>query len=331
MRIAFIAPLDAPLCGATARGPHVIVTDLARGLRARGHDVMVFCAQGSYLADVDTAPVLSGSGYDELLWHVARWMPDVVSLHAPAAEAPVLASGIPYVHTLHANPPAPLSARTRPAHGAIVAVSRDSARRWRAAGVTDLRTIAHGVPDRDGDVSPPEPVALIAGRIAPEKGVSAALRVAARAGLEAILVGEVCDRGYFAREIVPLLARVHVFRTLPRERVRALMARAAVTLVPAAFDEPFGLVAAEAQTAGCPVAGYARGALPEIVSPDAGVLVASGDEDALVGAIATARSLDRAAIRERARSRFDLGAMIDAHEELLAEVATGVVRANAAA
>ena len=81
MRIAFVAPLESAVCDTTAHGPSVVIADLARSLRARGHDVAVFCAQGSYLAGIDTAPVLSGAGYEELVWHLEQWGPDVVSVH----------------------------------------------------------------------------------------------------------------------------------------------------------------------------------------------------------------------------------------------------------
>jgi len=102
--------------------------------------------------------------------------------------------------------------------------------------------------------------------------------------------------------------------------------------MPVDWDEPFGLVAAESQVAGCPVVGYARGALPEVVPQGTGgVLVTPGDEDALVDAIPVAQALDRLTIREDARDRFDLSAMMDAHEELLAEAATGMARLRPAA
>src|ERR671924_128463 len=102
------------------------------------------------------------------------------------------------------------------------------------------------------------------------------------------------------------------------------MQRAAVTLVPIEWEETFGLVAAEAQMAGCPVVGYARGALPEVVPAECGVLVAPGDEDALADAIPSARGLDRLMVRESARDRFDFDTMVDAYEELFAETATGM-------
>ena len=335
MRIAFVAPLLAPLCDTTSRGSHVIVADLARAMKTRGHDVMVFCAQGSYLKGVDTAPIIvdaRSSAFEELQWHMEQWDPDVVSQHACDAEAFAMSHGHPVVSTLHANPVDPnAAAAAAGARAPLVAVSQDSWRRWREIGCTDISTIPNGVPDFPVTMRDPDPIALIAGRIAPEKGTAAAIRVAHRAGLEPVVVGEVYDRGYFAREIVPLLDGTHVYRTLPRERVIALMSRAAVTLMPVDWDEPFGLVAAEAQTAGCPVVGYARGALPDVVQQDGGRLVAAGDEDALVSAIPVARSLDRVAVREQARDRFDFDVMIDAYEELLAEAATGMTHARQAA
>jgi glycosyltransferase involved in cell wall biosynthesis len=333
VRIAFVASLTAPLCDVTSRGEHIVVADLARGLKRRGHDVIVFCAEGSYVRGVDTAPVACAGGYEQLLWHVEQWEPDVVSQHAGAPEAVRISSRLPTVHTLHLNPVSgDVVAAALATHAPIVAVSRDSERRWRDGGVAGARAIPNGVPDFAIAITPPDPFALIAGRIAPEKGTAAALRVARRAGLEAVVVGDIADRAYFASAIVPLLDGVHVFRTLPRERVWGLMARASVTLVPAEWDEPFGLVAAESQLAGCPVVGYARGAIPEVVTHgQGGMLATPGDEDALVDAVPLARSLDRIAVREAARERFDIELMLDRHEELLAEAATGMARDRPAA
>ncbi len=335
MRIAFIAPLCAPTCDTTSRGAHVLVADLARAMKERGHDVMVFCAEGSYLAGLDTAPILRDARsdtYDTLRWHVDQWDPDVISQHATDAQA-FAPNGHPIVHTMHVNPVD--EALTRAAIGGreqLVAVSHDSQRRWRGAGARDVNLITNAIPDFSVRVAGPDPIALIAGRIAPEKGTAAAIRAAKRAGVEPVVVGEVCDRGYFAREIVPLLDGVRVMRTLPRERIWALMARAAVTLMPVEWDEPFGLVAAEAQAAGCPVVGYERGALPEVVPQgQGGVLVSAGDEEGLATAIPIARCLDRVAIREQALDRFEFDLMADQYEELFAEAATGMAAHGEAA
>lgn len=355
MRIAFVAPLVAPLSDATSRGSHVVVAELARAMKERGHEVVVFCAQGSYLKGVELAPIavdpraadaaLVGgrrgvetnpalaSAFEQLYWHVREWSPDVVSQHAFDAEAFALSRDLRTIHTLHRNPTEPsVVDAVRASAAPLIAVSHDSARRWRTDGARDVTAIPNGVPDFPIHLAAPDPFALVAGRIAPEKGTATALRVARRAGLDVVLVGEVYDRGYFAREVVPLLDGIHVFRTLPRERIWTLMTRAAVTLVPVEWDEPFGLVAAEAQLAGCPVVGYARGALCEIVPQGTGgILVTPGDEDALAAAIPMARSIERGLIRADARDRFDLDAMVEAYEDAFTSAATGMTPDSRAA
>jgi glycosyltransferase involved in cell wall biosynthesis len=100
------------------------------------------------------------------------------------------------------------------------------------------------------------------------------------------------------------------------------MAGASVTLLPVHWDEPFGLVGAEAQMAGCPVAGYARGGLVEIVEPGvSGFLSNPDDINGLARAALAATKLDRAAVRASAVNRLGLDASIDAYEAALAEVA----------
>src|SRR5207253_10395377 len=98
-------------------------------------------------------------------------------------------------------------------------------------------------------------------------------------------------------------ARVGVTGFVDEPTLAALYAGAAC-LLHAAFIEGFGLTALEALAAGTPVVGYAGGAVAEVVG-DAGLLVRSGDESALAGALC--RILDdhalRASLASRARSR----------------------------
>lgn len=73
----------------------------------------------------------------------------------------------------------------------------------------------------------------------------------------------------------PLAGRVHALGYVSGERLRALYEEASLLLLPS-HDEGFGITALEAMATGVPVAGAARGALPEVVG-DAGVLI-EGDE-----------------------------------------------------
>jgi glycosyltransferase involved in cell wall biosynthesis len=147
----------------------------------------------------------------------------------------------------------------------------------------------------------PAGYALVASRLAPEKGVDVAIDACERAGIELVVAGEgpadavLRERARSAR--VRFLGRVS-----EAELVR-LRAGAAIALVPSRSAETFGLAAAEAMAAGVPVAASAVGALSELVDP-AG-LVEPGDARALAAAIGRLAG-DRAAGergRERVRAR----------------------------
>src|SRR5712692_7830376 len=102
------------------------------------------------------------------------------------------------------------------------------------------------------------------------------------------------------------------------------MGDAASLAMPVHWDEPFGLVAIEAQAAGAPVVGYRRGGLPEVVRDGVtGFLVEPGDEAALVAAVARAGKIERAACRRHVAESFPLSRMLELHERLYARVTRG--------
>jgi len=95
-----------------------------------------------------------------------------------------------------------------------------------------------------------------------------------------------------------------------------------VTICAVRWDEPFGMVAAEAQMAGCPVAAYGRGAMPEVVEEGvSGFLAEPDDVDALTRAVGSCLALDRAAVRASAQRRLGLEAALDQYEIALREAA----------
>ena len=322
MRIAVVASLVTPLREAQLGGAQAFLTDLARALAARGHDVAVYCAEGSSIAGlrlvtlpapigVEAALVMPGGApppplpalrdaFERLFAAVRADGCDAVTQHAFDAEAFELAAGLPVLHTLHLPPlvPAVVAAARR---ARCVTVSAAMRRAWAAAGLPGIGVLPNGVPAFTPPAVRVEPRALIAGRVSPEKGTAVAVRAALRAGLEPVLAGTVYDRAYWEREVAVPVSPVD------RGDLWRLMAGSAVTLMPIEWDEPFGMVAAEAQMAGCPVVGYRRGALPEVVEEGVGgVLVAPGDLDALVAAIPAARALDRRRIRESALRRLGI-------------------------
>ena len=163
----------------------------------------------------------------------------------------------------------------------------------------------------------PDGPALVASRLAREKGVEDAIDACRAAGLPLVIAGdgplEADLRARAAGADVTFAGRV------AEGELHALRARAGVALVPSRAAETFGLAAAEAMAAGLPVAATASGALADLVAEDA--LAPPGDAQALGALAAGQRGNEEAARRglDRVRERCSP----DAVAPLLAEVYDG--------
>jgi glycosyltransferase involved in cell wall biosynthesis len=129
--------------------------------------------------------------------------------------------------------------------------------------------------------------ALVASRLAPEKGVEVAVRACAQAGLPLVVAGD-GPRGAALRAA----GGARFVGQVSSTELADLRARAALAIVPSRAAETFGLAAAEAMASGVPVVASRVGALPELL--DAEALVVPGDPAALAAA-ARARFGDEAA------------------------------------
>jgi UDP-glucose:tetrahydrobiopterin glucosyltransferase len=169
---------------------------------------------------------------------------------------------------------------------------------------------------------------LYAGRISPEKGVEDALEIAEIAGKRLILAGGVYDQDYYRGRIEPRLSSrpdaTSYLGAIPREHLWKVMGGAEAVLVPSHWDEPFGLVAVEAQAAGTPVIAYARGGLREVIADGVtGRLVDPDDIGLAAQAVAQVGSFDRAGCRTWVAERFSFDRMLDAYLEFYASMIGG--------
>jgi glycosyltransferase involved in cell wall biosynthesis len=166
------------------------------------------------------------------------------------------------------------------------------------------------------------------GRFDRLKGPHIAIEVARRAGRRLVMAGTIsadaAARSYFRDDIQPHIDghAVAYLGPVDDEQKNALLRSAAALLMPVLWDEPFGIVMAEALACGTPVLGLARGAVPEVVTDGLTGIVAK-DADGLVNAVLRVSSLSRVACRAAAETRFSPAALVDAYEEVYAEIVGG--------
>jgi glycosyltransferase involved in cell wall biosynthesis len=135
--------------------------------------------------------------------------------------------------------------------------------------------------------------ALVASRLAPEKGVDVAIEACRRAGIPLVVAGDGPLEARARGADVTFAGRVS------DDELAELRRGASLAIVPSRSAETFGLAAAEAMAAGLPVAATRIGALTDLLPPEQ--LAPPGDASAL-GELVTRLRGDRAAA-ERGRAR----------------------------
>ena len=99
----------------------------------------------------------------------------------------------------------------------------------------------------------------------------------------------------------------------------ALLGGAAALLMLVDWDEPFGIVMAEALACGTPVIGFRRGSIAEVVRDGTTGFVCD-TEDQAVTAVGQLPRISRAAVRADCASRFASTVIVDQYEALYREV-----------
>ena len=263
-------------------GTQRVVVWLARGLTELGHRVTLLAPAGSRVSEAEMVE-LDPARIRQPDFDLTRLLPpsiDLLHAHAPLVTPPRQ----PYVFTLHGNRREGSTAGPN-----TIFLSANHALRH---GGTAF--VYNGIdPSEYTFRSTKSDYDLFLGRLHRVKGYRWAVAGAPRTGKRLIVAG-----GWR-----PSLRRsLRYVGSVDGGRKAELLAGAACLWMPVLWDEPFGLTLVEAMMSGTPVLGTRRGALPEIVTEDVGVL---GDTlDDLVRLRAEVERCDPQACRTRAERWF---------------------------
>jgi glycosyltransferase involved in cell wall biosynthesis len=214
----------------------------------------------------------------------------------------------PFLTTLHGRLDLPEHQPVFNTFSSIPVVSISNAQRRPLPQARWTRTIHHGLPQDLLQPLPLKPSYLaFLGRIAPEKRVDRAIRIAEHCGIPLKIAAKVdrLDRDYYEEEIKPMLTSPYVdyVGEIGDKDKSQFLSGAIALLVPIDWPEPFGLVMIEAMACGTPVIAFNRGSVPEIIDDGLTGFIVE-DEAGAIGAVDRLNELSRERIREQFEQRF---------------------------
>jgi glycosyltransferase involved in cell wall biosynthesis len=341
LRVAITADPYLPVPPTFYGGIERVIDLLARGLSAHGHQVTLFGHPESRTAGVlhpYGAPPHAGAAARtrELwqlgcgLWSTRRRVDIVHSFGRLAALLPILPiRALPKIQSYQRAVSWPGVRRATRLAGSTLCFTGCSTSMYAealtsGAGAGRWRTIFNAV-DLERYIAvrsvPPDAPLVFLGRLERIKGPHHAIAIARAAGRRLIVAGNVVRDGsdplFYDREIAPHVDGTSVQYAGPVDdpRKNALLGEAAALLMPIEWEEPFGIVMAEAMACGTPVIGFARGSVPEVVRDGVNGFICRTVADA-VSAVGRLDSLDRGAVRRDCEARFGGDVIVSQYERL---------------
>lgn len=332
IKIALTADPELPVPPRLYGGIERIIDMLARGLSARGHEVTLFAHP-----DSDTAAKLtpwpganSQSGVDSLKNALclcrgvtAGYFDVVHSFSRIAYLTPILPLSVPKVMTYQrAVSPRTTSMGRMLSRGSLHFTAISQWMMEHVKNIDDWTMIPNGVPMASYDFQPqvaPDAPLVFLGRIEEIKGPHLAIEIARRTGRRLIIAGNIPPEKqlWVNANVMPHVdgEQISYIGPVDDAQKNELLGKAAAFLMPILWDEPFGIVMAEAMACGTPVLGLCRGAVPEVVQHGVTGFV-ENDLDALVHSVTLLPELDRKACRRRVERLYSDEAVVDAYEAL---------------
>lgn len=334
LRIAVTADPAIPVPPKLYGGAERLVDMLVCGLLERGHDVTLFAHPDSDVpCTLEPYPGRQSQSKGDLLrnmWHVSskilQGRYDLVhSFGRLVYLLPILPLSIPKLMSYERG----ITARS------VVWGERLSRRTLHFTGCShymmksyiaksNWHLVYPGVPKTNYNfreqVSEDAPLIFL-GRVEEVKGVHLAIEVARRSGRSLVIAGNVPEgpkhQTYFEEKISTHIdgRTVRYVGPVSDGQKDELLGRAVALLMPILWEEPFGMVMAEALACGTPVIGLRRGAVPEVVQDGYNGFVCESIEE-MAAAVKRIKEIDRRVCRQIMEEKFSDRAVIEECEKL---------------
>ena len=367
LKIALLAPLKRPINPQTTVSRNRIVADLAIGLTRKGHSVTIFGTSDSNLPGVEMIgvverglvelPPTENPFYTDTAYITHDIMQilslqdrfDIIHNHMYPEFLPLIAQKLfkkPVVTTVHSQATRELTMALSDTKGEsqLVSISESAKKTLNLEsvvicnGIDTNLYIPNEASDKDylffvGRMSK----AKANGKFIDPKGVSNALKVAKAVGENLKIVSNVEDKKFYDEIVAPNLSDKIKFigdisseQNLSREEIVNLHQNAKAFLFPINWEEPFGLVMAEAMACGVPVIAYNKGSVSELVrdgvtgfviepegsNSESRFVIKKKGLEGLAEAVKRIGEIDRGTCRKHVLENFSVEKMVDNYEKL---------------
>lgn len=360
LKIALLAGLKRPITLQTTVSRNRVILELAQGLVKKGHEVTLFGTSDSNIPGVEIVGVIP-KGFVEMppaenpfyeetgfLVSLAKKIEDhaldfdIIHNHTyPEFINLLIADKIktPIVTTIHAQATEEFDNTLRLFPGAsLISISKAHSRLFKKTKFREI--VYNGVDTTLYSFSNSKREYLLwLGRLSKAKnkdgsfmdpkGIRWAIELAKQTGGRLLLSGNVEDIEFYNKDVKPFLndkiqwvGPVSSEQMLTQEQVVSLMQGAKAFLMTINWEEPFGLVMAEAMSCGTPVIGFDRGSVPELIVDGKTGFIVNPKEgiDGLKKALEKLPAINSKDCREHVLQNFSLEKMVDNYEKVYFEI-----------
>jgi len=327
LRIAMTVDPELPVPPGQYGGIERVVDVLVRGLVANGHHVTLFANPHSTVqCELVPYPCTHSNGWSDTLKNaacvsasVAKGRFNLIHSHGRLAYLlPLMPLALPKLMSYGREiSPRSVAWGARLSSGTLQFTGVSQKLIQNVRHLAPCHVVYNGIDAGQylfqSEVKSDAPLAFL-GRLEKIKGPHLAIEVAKRCGRRLIIAGNVAPehQTYFDTEIQPHLDgdRVRYVGPVDDFQKNEMLGAAAALLMPILWEEPFGMVMAEALACGTPVIALARGAVPEVVNHGVSGFVCR-DVDQMAAAVPRIGEIDRKACRKAFEEQFSGAVMVE--------------------